>query len=166
MSETSSNAIPAYLPLRNDLIGEEPYGAPQLDVPVRLNTNESSYAVPELVALEIVQEVAREVPALNRYPDREARALREGLAGYLAREQSGITAEMVWAANGSNEVMQQILTPIRTRRHEYEQDIPFVIDVLKKGTEKAYAKAATTLEKVRRAMKLNHFEAGLKLQSK
>ena len=64
-----------------------------------------------------------------------------------------------------NEVMQQILGPIRTRRHEYEQDIPFVIDVLKKGTEKAYNKAAITLEKVRRAMKLNHFEAGLKLQS-
>ena len=65
-----------------------------------------------------------------------------------------------------NEVMQQILSPIRTRRQQYEQDIPFVIDVLKKGTEKAYAKAAKTLEKVRRAMKLNHFEAGLKLQSK
>ena len=64
-----------------------------------------------------------------------------------------------------NEVMQQILGPIRNRRHEYEQDIPFVIDVLKKGTEKAYNKAAKTLEKVRRAMKLNHFEAGLKLQS-
>ena len=64
-----------------------------------------------------------------------------------------------------NEVMQQILGPIRTRRHEYEQDIPFVIDVLKKGTDKAYGKAAITLEKVRRAMKLNHFEAGLKLQS-
>lgn len=65
-----------------------------------------------------------------------------------------------------NEVMQQILGPIRTRRQQYEQDIPFVIDVLKKGTEKAYDKAAKTLEKVRRAMKLNHFEAGLKLQSK
>ena len=65
-----------------------------------------------------------------------------------------------------NEVMQQILSPIRTRRQQYEQDIPFVIDVLKKGTEKAYDKAAKTLEKVRRAMKLNHFEAGLKLQSK
>ena len=44
MSETSSNAIPAYLPLRNDLIGEEPYGAPQLDVPVCLNVNENPYA--------------------------------------------------------------------------------------------------------------------------
>ena len=65
-----------------------------------------------------------------------------------------------------NEVMQQILGPIRTRRQQYEQDIPFVIDVLKKGTEKAYDKAAKTLEKVRRAMKLNHFEAGLKLQSR
>ena len=64
-----------------------------------------------------------------------------------------------------NEIMQQILGPIRTHRHEFEQDIPFVIEVLKQGTEKAYSKAAKTLEKVRRAMKLNHFEAGLKLQS-
>jgi histidinol-phosphate aminotransferase len=94
------------LPLRQDLRGRTPYGAPQLDVPVRLNTNESSYAVPELVALEIVQEVAREVPALNRYPDREFTALREDLAGYLGH---GIGSSQVWAGNGSNEVLQHLL---------------------------------------------------------
>jgi histidinol-phosphate aminotransferase len=94
------------LPLREDLRGRTPYGAPQLDVPVRLNTNESSYDVPEAVALEIVQEVAREVPHLNRYPDREFTALRQDLARYLGHD---LTAAQVWAGNGSNEVLQHLL---------------------------------------------------------
>ena len=71
MSETSSNAIPAYLPLRNDLIGEEPYGAPQLDVPVCLNVNENPYAPEPAVVETIAQRVKEIAPTLNRYPDRE-----------------------------------------------------------------------------------------------
>ena len=59
MSETSSNAIPAYLPLRNDLIGEEPYGAPQLDVPVCLNVNENPYA-PEPAVVETIAQRVKE----------------------------------------------------------------------------------------------------------
>jgi histidinol-phosphate aminotransferase len=94
------------LPLREDLRGRTAYGAPQLDVPVRLNTNESSYDVPEAVALEIVQAVAHEVRHLNRYPDREFTALRADLAGYLGH---GLTADQVWAGNGSNEVLQHLL---------------------------------------------------------
>jgi histidinol-phosphate aminotransferase len=94
------------LPLREDLRGRTAYGAPQLDVAVRLNTNESSYDVPEAVALEIVQAVAREVRHLNRYPDREFTALRRDLAGYLGHD---LTAEQVWAGNGSNEVLQHLL---------------------------------------------------------
>jgi histidinol-phosphate aminotransferase len=94
------------LPLRDDLRGRTPYGAPQLDVPVRLNTNESSYDVPEAVALEIVQAVAREVRHLNRYPDREFTALREDLAAYLGH---GLTGQQLWAGNGSNEVLQHVL---------------------------------------------------------
>jgi len=94
------------LPLRDDLRGRTPYGAPQLDVPVRLNTNESSYDVPEAVALEIVQAVAREVRHLNRYPDREFTALREDLAAYLGH---GLTEQQIWAGNGSNEVLQHVL---------------------------------------------------------
>src|SRR3954452_3004876 len=96
----------ARLPLRNDLRGRTPYGAPQLDVPVRLNTNENSYDVPEQVALAVVEAVAAEVRHLNRYPDREFTALRQALAGYLRHD---LSAEQVWAGNGSNEVLQQLL---------------------------------------------------------
>lgn len=95
--------------LRPDLVGGEPYGAPQLDVPVALNTNENSYPVPDQVVAEIVAEVAATAPGLNRYPDREFRALRSALAAYLSREGTPVTAEMVWAGNGSNEVLLHLL---------------------------------------------------------
>ena len=101
----SGTALDA-LPLRDDLRGRTPYGAPQLDVPVRLNTNENSYDVPEQVALAVVEAVAAEVRHLNRYPDREFTALREALADYLAH---GLSPDQVWAGNGSNEVLQQLL---------------------------------------------------------
>ncbi|WKU07535.1 histidinol-phosphate transaminase [Micromonospora sp. HUAS LYJ1] len=94
------------LPIRDDLRGRSPYGAPQLDVAVRLNTNENSYAVPEPVVEAIGKALAAELRDLNRYPDREAVALRADLAGYLGH---GITADQVWAANGSNEIQQQLL---------------------------------------------------------
>ncbi len=94
------------LPLREDLRGQVPYGAPQVDAPVRLNTNENCYEVPERVALAVVRALAGEVPRLNRYPDREFTGLREELAGYLAH---GVEADQVWAANGSNEVLLHLL---------------------------------------------------------
>jgi histidinol-phosphate aminotransferase len=94
------------LPLRDDLRGRTPYGAPQLDVAVRLNTNESSYDVPEEVALAIVEAVAHEARHLNRYPDREFTALRADLAAYLGH---GLGPENLWAGNGSNEVLQHLL---------------------------------------------------------
>jgi histidinol-phosphate aminotransferase len=96
----------ASLPLRDDLRGATPYGAPQIDVPVRLNTNENSYALPEPVAVAVVEAVAHEVRQLNRYPDREFTVLREELARYLGH---GLRAEQLWAANGSNEVLLQVL---------------------------------------------------------
>jgi histidinol-phosphate aminotransferase len=96
----------ADLPLRPDLVGAEPYGAPQLDVPVALNTNENSYPVPQPVVDAIVAAVAQEAAGLNRYPDREAVELRTDLARYLGHD---LTAEQLWAANGSNEVLQQLL---------------------------------------------------------
>jgi histidinol-phosphate aminotransferase len=93
-------------PVRADLAGRRPYGAPQLDVAVRLNTNENPYPPsPELVA-DIAASVGAVASGLNRYPDRDARKLREALAGYLGH---GLTAASVWAANGSNEVIQQLL---------------------------------------------------------
>ncbi|MGW0482285.1 histidinol-phosphate transaminase [Nonomuraea sp. NPDC003214] len=94
------------LPIRDDLRGKSPYGAPQIDVPVRLNTNENPYPPsPELVA-DLAEEVGRVAGDLNRYPDRDAVELRAGLAAYLGH---GLTTEQVWAANGSNEIIQQIL---------------------------------------------------------
>jgi histidinol-phosphate aminotransferase len=94
------------LPLREELRGIEPYGAPQLDVPVALNVNENPYPPGEAVVADVAEAVAGVTRTLNRYPDREFGELRAALAGYLGH---GVTPEQVWAANGSNEVMLQIL---------------------------------------------------------
>ena len=96
----------AALPLRPELVGEVPYGAPQLDVPVQLNVNENPYPPSETVVAEIAAAVAQAARSLNRYPERDALALRADLARYLGH---GLTAEQVWAANGSNEVMLHVL---------------------------------------------------------
>ena len=100
-------------PLREDLRGLEPYGAPQLSLeqaPVQLNVNENPYGPSEACAADIARAVGEAATTLNRYPDREFVALRTALAAYLnASGGSGITPEMVWAANGSNEVMLQLL---------------------------------------------------------
>jgi histidinol-phosphate aminotransferase len=93
-------------PIRPDLAGRAPYGAPQLDVPVRLNTNENPYPPSPALVQEIANAVASAASALNRYPDRDALALRGDLAAYLGH---GLTARQVWAANGSNEIIQQLL---------------------------------------------------------
>ncbi|WP_420847690.1 histidinol-phosphate transaminase [Natronosporangium hydrolyticum] len=92
--------------VREELRGRSPYGAPQLAVPVRLNTNENPYPVPAPVVAQVAEAVAAELAGLNRYPDRDAVALRTDLADYLGH---GLTADQVWAANGSNEVQQQLL---------------------------------------------------------
>jgi histidinol-phosphate aminotransferase len=147
------------LPLRPELRGQVPYGAPQLDVPVRLNTNENPYPPPESVAEEMGRAITAAANGIDRYPDREAWELRSALADYLmssvrnscrdrrlesgfdARSQipdgltplsssapirpqpstpvgadfpsgtSGLalTARNIWPANGSNEVMSQLL---------------------------------------------------------
>jgi histidinol-phosphate aminotransferase len=99
------------LPVRDELRGQSPYGAPQLDVPVRLNTNENPYPLPEPL-VECIAERVREVArGLNRYPDRDAIELRTALAHYLNRSSGPHQLGManVWAANGSNEVIQQLL---------------------------------------------------------
>ena len=96
--------------LREDLRGRTPYGAPQLDVPVRLNTNENSYAVPDDVVAAITASVTETARHLNRYPDREFTELREALAAYLRSQTGvGITPEQVWAGNGSNEVLLHLV---------------------------------------------------------
>lgn len=95
------------LPLRPELVGRQAYGAPQIDVPIRLNTNENPYPPPP----EMVADIAAAIDAeLNRYPDRDAHVLRQALAGYLTAQTGvALSVEQVWAANGSNEILQQIL---------------------------------------------------------
>ncbi|MDT0451723.1 histidinol-phosphate transaminase [Streptomyces hesseae] len=98
------------LPIRDELRGKSPYGAPQLDVPVRLNTNENPYPLPEPLVARIAERVAEAARHLNRYPDRDAVELRTELAKYLTRTTGHeVTMRHVWAANGSNEVLQQLL---------------------------------------------------------
>lgn len=96
----------ADLPLRDDLRGREPYGAPQRAVRVALNVNENTHGVPADVARDIVAALADAVTTIHRYPDREFTVLRGRLAAYLGH---GIGPAQVWAGNGSNEVIQQVL---------------------------------------------------------
>jgi histidinol-phosphate aminotransferase len=95
-----------HLPVRDDLKDLHPYGAPQLDVPVQLNTNENPYAPSATLQQAIAAAVAGVAGTLNRYPDRDATDLRKDLAGYLGHD---LTAASTWAANGSNEIIQQLL---------------------------------------------------------
>ena len=98
------------LPLRDDLRGRSPYGAPQLDVHYRLNTNENPYPPPPELVADLTQAVREVAATLHRYPDRDAVALRTELAAYLSL-QTGVALETanLWAANGSNEILQQLL---------------------------------------------------------
>lgn len=91
----------ARVPVRDDLVDIAPYGAPQLDVDVRLNTNETPYTPPP----EFFERFARRLPQLplQRYPDRTAAAVRAGLGARF-----GLPMSQVWAANGSNEVLLQL----------------------------------------------------------
>ncbi len=94
------------LPIRPDLAGRHAYGAPQLNVAVRLNTNENPYPPSPRLVDDIARAVAAAAQGINRYPDRDVVALRAALAGYLG---NGLTGAHTWAANGSNEIIQQLL---------------------------------------------------------
>lgn len=94
------------LPIRDDLRGHTPYGAPQEQVRIQLNVNENTHPIPEDVAVDIEASLAAAIRTVNRYPDREFTTLRESLAEYLGH---GLTPAGIWAANGSNEVLQQFL---------------------------------------------------------
>lgn len=96
----------ADLPLRPELVGEEPYGAPQLDAEVQLNVNENPYPPNDAIRAEMAAAILGVAASVNRYPEREALALRRALASYLG---GGLTAANMWAANGSNEIMVHLL---------------------------------------------------------
>ena len=102
-------STPFTLPIRDDLAGIASYGAPQLDVPARLNVNENPFALPDDLVQAMGRSVAAVAAGLNRYPDRDADALRSALADYLRREsRADVDASQVWVANGSNEVMHHL----------------------------------------------------------
>jgi histidinol-phosphate aminotransferase len=94
------------LPIRDDLRGHTPYGAPQEHVRIQLNVNENTHPIPEEVAVDIESALADAIRTVNRYPDREFSALRDSLAKYLGHD---LEAANIWAANGSNEILQQFL---------------------------------------------------------
>jgi histidinol-phosphate aminotransferase len=98
------------LPLREDLRGKSPYGAPQLDVPVRLNTNENPHPPTRALVDDVTASVAAIAGDLHRYPERDVVALRTDLATYMtAQTGTEVSVENLWAANGSNEILQQLL---------------------------------------------------------
>lgn len=101
------------LPIRPELLAVGAYGAPQLDVAVRLNTNENPFSPPQALVEDVGAVVAEVVAGLNRYPDRDFMELRQALAEYLSAESGEpVSAAEIWAANGSNEVMQQLLQAV------------------------------------------------------
>ena len=103
------NIWPSWLPLREQLRPLTPYGAPQVPAEARLNTNENPYGPSKELSAAIATRIGEVAQNLNRYPDRDAINLREGLAEYL-NEQTGVKLEFgnIWAANGSNEIIQSI----------------------------------------------------------
>ncbi|PWW62615.1 histidinol-phosphate transaminase [Actinokineospora spheciospongiae] len=110
MTAPGSRAELSDLPLRADLRGRSPYGAPQLDVPYQLNTNENPYPPPPELVADITAATAEVAATLHRYPDRDAVGLRTDLAAYLSSATGlELSTANLWAANGSNEILQQVL---------------------------------------------------------
>jgi len=113
MSNQSENNWPSWLPLRSDLSGLKPYGAPQVAASSKLNTNENPFSISEPIQRSIEREISSELENLNRYPDRDVIELRQALARYINVEVKpagiDITWENIWPANGSNEVLQTIM---------------------------------------------------------
>ena len=106
---STSNNWPSWLPLREPLKPMSPYGAPQVPASAQLNTNENPFAPSTALIAAITKRVAEVSATLNRYPDRDAIALRAGLAKYITA-QTGVALDVTnfWAANGSNEIIQSI----------------------------------------------------------
>ncbi|CAN2194815.1 HisC Histidinol-phosphate/aromatic aminotransferase and cobyric acid decarboxylase [Candidatus Nanopelagicaceae bacterium] len=105
----SSKDWPNWLPLRQDLIELSPYGAPQVPAAATLNTNENPYAPSAELAKAIADRTYQVALNLNRYPDRDAQILRKGLADFInGLSKTSFSANQIWAANGSNEIIQSL----------------------------------------------------------
>ena len=100
---------PYWLPLRSDLRNISPYGAPQIEGVIALNTNENPFPLPGEVAEAMSIRLNAVIGNLNRYPDRDAHGLRQKLAHYITQSTGvELSEENVWAANGSNEILQTL----------------------------------------------------------
>jgi histidinol-phosphate aminotransferase len=109
MADSAATGHPE-LPLRPELRGRTPYGAPQVPARYRLNTTENPHPLPVELLADLGAALGAAALELNRYPDRDAVGLRTELAGYLSRTTGeAVRPAQVWAANGSNEVLQQVL---------------------------------------------------------
>lgn len=110
-SESTANSYvwPEWLPLRKDLKGQSPYGAPQLPLEVKLNTNENPFSLSPALVKKLSEAIANSAKDFNRYPDRDAIELRSELAKYLSSTTGvNLSVDQIWAANGSNEIIQTL----------------------------------------------------------
>lgn len=100
---------PNWLPLRKDLKDQSPYGAPQLPLEVKLNTNENPFSLSPALVKKLSEAIANSAKDFNRYPDRDAIELRSELAKYLSSTTGvNLSVDQIWAANGSNEIIQTL----------------------------------------------------------
>ena len=110
MSSAANNIWPSWLPIRADIADLSPYGAPQISDLVALNTNENPFELPEVVISQMLQDLPGVLANLNRYPDRDAQALRGALVAYINKKSNlKLDLNNIWAANGSNEILQTIM---------------------------------------------------------
>jgi len=106
----SKNNWPAWLPIREELSDLAPYGAPQLTGITALNTNENPFPLPSALVEEMLNSLPKVLKNLNRYPDRDAVKLREALAEYISADATDKFSSInIWAANGSNEILQTLM---------------------------------------------------------
>jgi histidinol-phosphate aminotransferase len=110
MTDQGNENWPSWLPIRSELADLRPYGAPQITDVTALNTNENPYQLPDAVVSEMLKALPKVLQNLNRYPDRDAIALRTALATYINETTNNkFKLSNIWAANGSNEILQTIM---------------------------------------------------------
>jgi len=103
------NQWPSWLPLRSDLRELSAYGAPQVPADAVMNTNENPYPLSKELSFAISERTLAVAKNLNRYPDRDAKVLRQKLAQFINRLSGTDFSEAnIWAANGSNEIIQSL----------------------------------------------------------